>query len=79
MGVVWIDVTMSSGLSGGFHPLAEVSCELPEPPPTTTKSNVSVTPVSPPALSFFVFVIASVAWQSSHSLLDCRGSFEASQ
>jgi hypothetical protein len=35
MGVVWIGVTMSSGLSGGFHPLAEVSCELPEPPPTT--------------------------------------------
>jgi len=35
MGVVWIDVTMSSELSAGFHPLAEVSCELPEPPPTT--------------------------------------------
>ena len=26
---------MSSGLSGGFQPLAELPCEVPQPPPTT--------------------------------------------
>jgi hypothetical protein len=35
VGTVWIDVAMSSGLSGSFHPLTEFSCDLPQPPPTT--------------------------------------------
>ena len=35
MTVLWIDVAMSSGLRGVFRPMAEISCEVPEPPPTT--------------------------------------------
>ena len=35
MSVVWIDVAMATGLSGGFRPLPELPYETPMLPPTT--------------------------------------------
>jgi hypothetical protein len=35
VGVVWIDVWVSGGLSGHFRPMVEIPGELPQPPPST--------------------------------------------
>lgn len=33
MTVIWLDVSMATGLQGNFHPFTEIKCDPPEPKP----------------------------------------------